>query len=169
MTEYKTFQMDKYPIASIGPYKLGESVVLRCISKGGHPLPNVTWWKDNSVLGIYKIKMQKTIYKSFSSISLQCNLTLPFTGCQNTLTTFEINKLICTTHSLFLILVDDSYYQPKNSLQLSSKIVVNDVIIKNLERRHLNSKLTCRATNSKMSPPSSATVNIDMTCKFFIR
>ena len=54
VTEYKTFQMDKYPIASIGPYKLGESVVLRCISKGGHPLPNVTWWKDNSVLGIYK-------------------------------------------------------------------------------------------------------------------
>ena len=35
VTEYKTFQMDKYPIASIGPYKLGESVVLRCISKGG--------------------------------------------------------------------------------------------------------------------------------------
>ena len=54
VTEYKTFQMDKYPIASIGPYKLGESVVLRCISKGGHPLPNVTWWKDNSVLGIYE-------------------------------------------------------------------------------------------------------------------
>lgn len=54
VTEYKTFQIDKYPSASIGPYKLGESVVLRCISKGGHPLPNVTWWKDNSVLGIYK-------------------------------------------------------------------------------------------------------------------
>ena len=54
VTEYKTFQIDKYPSASIGPYKLGESVVLRCISKGGHPLPNVTWWKDNSVLGIYE-------------------------------------------------------------------------------------------------------------------
>ena len=53
LTEYDhNSPVAKYPIATIGPYKLGESVVLRCVSRGGQPLPNVTWWKDNSVLGI---------------------------------------------------------------------------------------------------------------------
>ena len=52
-TEYNNSPVAKYPIAIIGPYKLGETVVLRCVSRGGHPLPNVTWWKDNSVLGTY--------------------------------------------------------------------------------------------------------------------
>ena len=52
-TEYDTSLLPKYPSAMIGPYKLGEDVVLRCISRGGQPLPNVTWWKDNSLLGNY--------------------------------------------------------------------------------------------------------------------
>ena len=51
----------------------------------------------------------------------------------------------------------------------SQNVVVNDVILKNLERHHLNSKLTCRATNSHQSPPSSATVLIDMKCKYFLK
>ena len=50
-TEYDNSLMAKYPTATIGPYKLGEDVVLRCLSRGGQPLPNVTWWKDNSLLG----------------------------------------------------------------------------------------------------------------------
>ena len=62
--------------------------------------------------------------------------------------------------------VDNSFYQPTTT-SVSSNVIVNDVIIKNLERKHLNSKITCRATNSKMSPPSSATVRIDMTCKLY--
>ena len=38
-------------IATIGPYKLGENIILRCVSRGGQPLPNVSWWRDNVMLG----------------------------------------------------------------------------------------------------------------------
>lgn len=54
-TEYDNSLLAKYPTATIGPYKLGEDVVLRCLSRGGQPLPNVTWWKDNSLLGSVSI------------------------------------------------------------------------------------------------------------------
>ena len=34
----------------IGPYTLGDTLRLRCMSTQGRPLPNVTWWRDNAVL-----------------------------------------------------------------------------------------------------------------------
>ena len=37
-------------MTEIGPYTLGDSLRLRCVSKHGRPLANVTWWRDNSVL-----------------------------------------------------------------------------------------------------------------------
>ena len=37
-------------MTEIGPYALGDSLRLRCVSKQGRPLANVTWWSNNSVL-----------------------------------------------------------------------------------------------------------------------
>ena len=37
-------------MTEIGPYTLGDSLRLRCVSTRGRPLANVTWWRDNSVL-----------------------------------------------------------------------------------------------------------------------
>lgn len=39
-----------FSVTDIGPYTLGESVKLRCLSTRGRPSPNVTWWRDNAVL-----------------------------------------------------------------------------------------------------------------------
>ena len=62
-TEYDNSLQAKYPTTKIGPYKLGEDVILRCISRGGQPLPNVTWWKDNSLLGKFKKILPSNIWK----------------------------------------------------------------------------------------------------------
>ena len=37
-------------LETIGPFTLGDSLRLRCMSTRGRPLPNVTWWRDNSIL-----------------------------------------------------------------------------------------------------------------------
>lgn len=34
----------------VGPLQLGDDLVLRCVSQGGIPVPNVTWWRDGSIL-----------------------------------------------------------------------------------------------------------------------
>ncbi len=33
----------------VGPYLLGETVVLKCISSGGAPSPELTWWVDGQL------------------------------------------------------------------------------------------------------------------------
>nr|XP_040567358.1 hemicentin-1-like [Lepeophtheirus salmonis] len=34
----------------LGPYRVGDNVVLKCSSLGGRPSPRVTWWRDHSLL-----------------------------------------------------------------------------------------------------------------------
>ena len=34
----------------LGPYKIGDTIRLRCVSLGGRPLPKVTWWRDHALL-----------------------------------------------------------------------------------------------------------------------
>ena len=34
----------------LGPYNIGDTVRLRCVSLGGHPQPKVTWWRDHALL-----------------------------------------------------------------------------------------------------------------------
>ena len=34
----------------LGPYNIGDTVRLRCVSLGGQPQPKVTWWRDHALL-----------------------------------------------------------------------------------------------------------------------
>ena len=37
-------------VTEIGPFTLGDTLKLRCVSTEGRPAPNVTWWRDNAAL-----------------------------------------------------------------------------------------------------------------------
>ena len=34
----------------LGPYKLGEAVMIKCLVVGGRPSPEVTWWRDHHLV-----------------------------------------------------------------------------------------------------------------------
>ena len=34
----------------LGPYKIGDSVRIKCLVLGGHPSPSVTWWRDHQIV-----------------------------------------------------------------------------------------------------------------------
>ena len=54
----------------LGPYKVGETIRLRCAALGGRPLPRVTWWRDHALLddsfkkfGDFKVENELIIYE----------------------------------------------------------------------------------------------------------
>lgn len=48
---------------------------------------------------------------------------------------------------------------------LSERRVKNLLRLENLQRRHLNTVLTCKASNNDMVSPLTANVTLDMYCK----
>lgn len=34
----------------LGPYKLGDSVMIKCLVVGGRPSPEVSWWRDHQIV-----------------------------------------------------------------------------------------------------------------------
>ena len=53
----------------LGPYKIGDTVRLRCTALGGRPLPRVTWWRDHALLddsfkqfGDFKVENELILY-----------------------------------------------------------------------------------------------------------
>ena len=34
----------------LGPYQIGESVMIKCLVLGGQPSPAVTWWRDHQIV-----------------------------------------------------------------------------------------------------------------------
>jgi len=49
---------------------------------------------------------------------------------------------------------------------LSERRVKNLLRLENLQRRHLNTVLTCKASNNDMVSPLTANVTLDMHCKY---
>ena len=85
----------------LGPYRLGQTLVVSCSVLGGRPPPSVTWWRESQVM--------------------------------------------------------DTSFQREESR------VTNTLTIPNLNRDHLNTILTCQASNSNSSLPVSTSVKVDLT------
>ena len=49
---------------------------------------------------------------------------------------------------------------------LSNGTVRNEITFHDIKREFLRTKLTCEATNTNLTRPTSTTVNVDMNCKF---
>ena len=54
----------------LGPFKVGETIRLRCAALGGRPLPRVTWWRDHALLddsfkryGDFKVENELILYE----------------------------------------------------------------------------------------------------------
>ena len=46
--------------------------------------------------------------------------------------------------------------------------MINKLVIEKLGRPHLHAGLTCEATNSNNSAPVTATITVEMNCKYLI-
>jgi len=51
----------------VGPYLEGETIVLKCITSGGDPMPQVTWWRDNHLIdSSFEKTFSKTVQNTLS-------------------------------------------------------------------------------------------------------
>lgn len=74
---------------------------------------------------------------------------------------------MCDIHETFLtsfsILMDETY---TNQSWRNGEVVLNDLQILNLQRTHNEVILSCRAVNTILSTPATASVKIKMHCKY---
>ena len=75
---------------------------------------------------------------------------------------------VCDIHETFLtfsfsILMDETY---TNQSWRNGEVVLNDLQILNLQRTHNEVILSCRAVNTILSTPATASVKIKMHCKY---
>ena len=50
-----------------GPYLPGSSVVLKCISVGGDPAPEMTWWRDSHLVdSTYEATYSRTVQNTIA-------------------------------------------------------------------------------------------------------
>lgn len=59
------------------------------------------------------------------------------------------------------VLLDDTYDI------LNDDVIRNELLISSLQRHDLMAVFTCQASNNNVSVPSSASVTVDMNCKYF--
>ena len=94
----------------LGPYRIGDTVRLRCDALGGRPQPVVTWWRDHALMadtfstlpGGYKVENELVISdlrRSDLHSILTCqaannNISVPV----STSVKLDMN---CKSHSLF--------------------------------------------------------------------
>merc|ERR1711971_708792 len=53
----------------LGPYKAGEDVKVLCVTLGGNPSPNITWWRDHKIV--------KHQFKRVNSGKVESSLLIP--------------------------------------------------------------------------------------------
>lgn len=58
------------------------------------------------------------------------------------------------------VLLDDTYDI------MSNGVIRNELLISSLQRHDLMGVFTCQASNNNVSVPSSASVTVDMNCKY---
>ncbi|CAB4061642.1 unnamed protein product [Lepeophtheirus salmonis] len=78
-----------------GPYEVGSTVILKCVTNGGRPSPEVTWWRDHSLIdSSYEksfsqtaenldVKPQTTMFSLPASTSITLDLLFSANKCKN--------------------------------------------------------------------------------------
>lgn len=76
----------------VGPYEIGQDLVLECEVHGGDPLPKVTWWQSGKMWDtsdevtrartilnrmVYKNLQRADLGKTFTCQAVNTNLTVP--------------------------------------------------------------------------------------------